>query len=111
MPKKAPVPINPAAADPLDAELPVHLVDDPEHPSRENFDQDKLEELISSIRSVGLTNPISVVVNVERYTTLAGHRRLIACRALGLKTIRARVYPNGTTLAAVVQVHENVIRE
>ena len=52
-----------------------------------------------------------MVENGDRHTVLAGHRRLIACRALRNATIRARVYPAGPTLSAVIQVHENVIRE
>jgi ParB/RepB/Spo0J family partition protein len=94
-----------------DADIPIELIDDPIRPSRETFDEEKLNELILSIRDAGLIQPISVTVAGERYRVLAGHRRLIACRALHHTTIRARVYPAGTDLAAVVQVHENVIRE
>lgn len=96
---------------PRDLNLPLELVDDPERPSRENFDEEKLNELIASIRDVGLLQAISVVEANGRYRVLAGHRRLIACRALGHSTIRGRVYPPGTPLAATVQVHENAIRE
>jgi len=94
-----------------DAEIPLDLVDDPERPSRETFDDEKLNELILSISDAGLIQPISVVENGNRYRVLAGHRRLIACRALHHTLIRARVYPAGYKDSAVVQVHENVIRE
>jgi|SRR5215469_4562969 len=94
-----------------DADIPIGQIDDPIRPSRETFDEDKLNELILSIRDAGLIQPISVVVNGERFRVLAGHRRLIACRSLNHSTIRARVYPAGTELAAVIQVHENAIRE
>jgi ParB/RepB/Spo0J family partition protein len=94
-----------------DTDIPIALIDDPIRPSRESFDEQKLEELIASIRDAGLIQPISVVVSGDRYRVLAGHRRLIACRALHHLVIRARVYPADTDLSAVVQVHENVIRE
>lgn len=94
-----------------DAEVSIALIDDPIRPSRETFDEDKLNELILSIRDAGLIQPISVEIAGERYRVLAGHRRLIACRSLGHTTIRARIYPAGTELSAVIQVHENVIRE
>lgn len=94
-----------------DANVPLDLVDDPVRPSRETFDEDKMNELVASIRDAGLINPVSVVENNGRYTVLAGHRRLIACRALSHVTIRARIYPAGTTLSNVIQVHENAIRE
>ena len=111
MSKKLSIPINPPAPRPKDAQIPIELVDDPERPSRESFDEQKLEELIASIRDAGLIQPISVVENGGRFRVLAGHRRLIACRALGYVKVSARVYPAGTSLAAVVQVHENAIRE
>ena len=94
-----------------DADIRIELVDDPLKPSRETFDEEKLNELTLSMRDAGLINPISVVVAGDRYRVLAGHRRTIVARALGWKTIRARVYPTGTDLAAVIQVHENVVRE
>ena len=94
-----------------DTEIPISLIDDPIRPSRETFDEQKMEDLIMSIREVGLIQPISVVTNVDRYRVLAGHRRLIACRALNHTVIRCRVYPADTQLAAGVQVHENVVRE
>jgi ParB/RepB/Spo0J family partition protein len=94
-----------------DAHIAIELIDDPLRPSRESFDEDKLNELILSIRDAGLIQPISVVISGDRYRVLAGHRRLIACRALHFSHIRCRVYPAGTELASVVQVHENVVRE
>lgn len=94
-----------------DADIPIHLVDDPERPSRGTFDEEKMNELVASIRDAGLINPVAVKENNGRYTILAGHRRLIACRALSHVTIRARIYPAETPLAAVIQVHENVFRE
>lgn len=63
------------------------------------------------MRDAGLIQPISVIDENGRYVVLAGHRRTIAARALGWTNIAARVYPAGTSLAAVVQVHENAIRE
>lgn len=111
MSRKPNTPTNPAGPRPRDAQLAIELVDDPERPSRESFDEQKLEELIASIRDAGLIQPISVISVGDRFRVLAGHRRLIACRALRLPTIAARVYPAGTSLAAVVQVHENAIRE
>lgn len=111
MSKKPNTPINVAAVRPKDMQVALALIDDPEHPSRENFDQQAMEELITSIRDIGLLQPPSVVEENGRYRVLAGHRRTIACRALGYVKIAVRVYPAGTSAAAAVQVHENAIRE
>jgi ParB/RepB/Spo0J family partition protein len=93
------------------AELSLALIDDPEHPSRESFGEEELNELIQSMSDVGQIQDVSVKENGERFIILAGHRRTIAARALGWTTIRARVYPADTELADVIQVHENVVRE
>ena len=111
MSKNTPRTINNKPPAIRDTDIPLALVDDPVRPSRQTFGEPELQELIASIDAAGLIQPISVEVVGDRYRVLAGHRRTIACRALGHSVIRARVYPAGTDLAAVVQVHENVMRE
>jgi ParB/RepB/Spo0J family partition protein len=111
MSRKVPPKTSLAKAPIRDADILLALVRDPERPSRETFGEQELEELITSIRDVGLLQAISVKVDGDGYIVLAGHRRLIACRSLGHTTIRARVYPADYTDSAVVQVHENVVRE
>lgn len=111
MSRKLNTPTNLAAVRPKDMEVSVALIDDPEHPSRENFDQLAMEELITSVRDLGLLQPPCVAEKADRYVVLSGHRRMIAVRALGYVKVRVRVFPAGTTVAAAVQVHENAVRE
>ena len=61
---------------------------------RQEFDQDQLAELAQSIREHGVLQPLIVTYEIgdqDRYTLIAGHRRLIAARQAGLLTVPAVV--------------------
>src|SRR5690606_66538 len=64
---------------------------------RTEFDQEKLDELITSIREVGVLQPIVVrpiegaATGSPRFELIMGERRLRASKALGLDTIPAVV--------------------
>jgi ParB family chromosome partitioning protein len=74
------------------AELPVgSIVPNPVNP-RVVFDADELEELVGSIREVGLLQPIVVrPLGGERYELIMGERRWRASQQAGLSTIPAIV--------------------
>lgn len=62
---------------------------------RTEFDQEKLDELIASIREVGVLQPVVVrpvpdaADGAPKYELIMGERRLRATKALGLETIPA----------------------
>ncbi|MFI9626752.1 ParB/RepB/Spo0J family partition protein [Streptomyces sp. NPDC052042] len=59
---------------------------------REVFDEDALAELVTSIKEVGLLQPIVVrKVGPDRYELIMGERRWRACREAGLERIPAIV--------------------
>lgn len=59
---------------------------------REVFDEDALAELVTSIKEVGLLQPVVVrKVGPERYELIMGERRWRACREAGLERIPAIV--------------------
>ena len=67
------------------------IVPNPDQPRRE-FDQEALEELASSIRELGIIQPISLrQVDGENYQIIAGERRYRAAQMAGLETIPAYV--------------------
>lgn len=84
------------------------IVVDPE--SRIRKDAGDLSSLENSIRKVGLLNP--VVIDEER-RLIAGYRRLMACRNLGLERIPVRVLPfRGDLLRELdAEVDENLYRK
>ncbi|MFE4795532.1 ParB/RepB/Spo0J family partition protein [Streptomyces sp. NPDC056708] len=59
---------------------------------REVFDEDALAELVTSIKEVGLLQPVVVrKMGPERYELIMGERRWRACREAGLERIPAIV--------------------
>ncbi|WP_328480921.1 ParB/RepB/Spo0J family partition protein [Streptomyces sp. NBC_00377] len=74
------------------AEIPLdHIAPNPRQP-REVFDEDALHELITSIKEVGLLQPVVVrQLGPARYELIMGERRWRACREAGLEAIPAIV--------------------
>lgn len=70
-----------------------------------------MEELVSSIRTVGIIQPIALVERGDRFEVIAGHRRAVAARRVGLPVIPATVYPSNHPALRVIQAHENGRRE
>ncbi|GAA2708681.1 MULTISPECIES: ParB/RepB/Spo0J family partition protein [Streptomyces] len=74
------------------AELPLDSITPNPRQPREVFDEDALAELITSIREVGLLQPVVVrQLGPERYELIMGERRWRACREAGLERIPAIV--------------------
>ncbi|MFC9328338.1 ParB/RepB/Spo0J family partition protein [Kitasatospora sp. NPDC057015] len=74
------------------AELPLDSITPNPRQPREVFDEDKLAELVASIKEVGLLQPVVVrQVGVERYELIMGERRWRASREAGLEQIPAIV--------------------
>ncbi|MGY0492958.1 ParB/RepB/Spo0J family partition protein [Streptomyces sp. WG-D5] len=74
------------------AELPIDSITPNPRQPREVFDEDALAELITSIKEVGLLQPVVVrQVAVGTYELIMGERRWRACREAGLERIPAIV--------------------
>ncbi|GGX45024.1 ParB/RepB/Spo0J family partition protein [Streptomyces chartreusis] len=74
------------------AEIPLdEITPNPRQP-REIFDEDALQELVTSIQEVGLLQPIVVrQIAPSRFELIMGERRWRACREAGLEAIPAIV--------------------
>ncbi|MDT0453048.1 ParB/RepB/Spo0J family partition protein [Streptomyces hesseae] len=74
------------------AELALDSITPNPRQPREVFDEDALAELVTSIREVGLLQPVVVrQLGPERYELIMGERRWRACREAGLERIPAIV--------------------
>ncbi|MFI9150848.1 ParB/RepB/Spo0J family partition protein [Streptomyces sp. NPDC053367] len=74
------------------AEIPLDAITPNPRQPRDVFDEDALQELITSIKEVGLLQPIVVrQLGPARYELIMGERRWRACRAAGLEAIPAIV--------------------
>ncbi|WP_374228090.1 ParB/RepB/Spo0J family partition protein [Streptacidiphilus sp. ASG 303] len=74
------------------AELPLDAITPNPRQPREVFDEEKLQELVTSIREVGLLQPVVVrQTGPDRYELIMGERRWRASREAGLERIPAIV--------------------
>ncbi|MEU6403971.1 ParB/RepB/Spo0J family partition protein [Streptomyces sp. NPDC046985] len=74
------------------AEIPLEFITPNPRQPREVFDDDALAELVTSIKEVGLLQPVVVrQLSHERYELIMGERRWRACREAGLEAIPAIV--------------------
>lgn len=70
------------------AELPIGSITPNPRQPREVFDEDALSELVTSVKEVGLLQPVVVrKVGPDRYELIMGERRWRACREAGLERI------------------------
>ena len=89
--------------------LPIdHII--VETSTRIRKDPGDLAALENSIRKVGLLNPIVID---EENRLIAGNRRLMACKNLGMKEVEARIVPFRGDLLALLdaEVDENLFRK
>ncbi|MET7286756.1 ParB/RepB/Spo0J family partition protein [Streptomyces sp. NPDC005573] len=92
------LPASPAAETPAPpvgaffAELSLDSITPNPRQPREVFDEDALQELVTSIKEVGLLQPVVVrQLGSGRYELIMGERRWRACREAGLEAIPAIV--------------------
>ncbi|MEU5399652.1 ParB/RepB/Spo0J family partition protein [Streptomyces sp. NPDC005963] len=70
------------------AEVPIDAITPNPRQPREVFDEDALAELVTSIKEVGLLQPVVVrQLGPERFELIMGERRWRACREAGLERI------------------------
>jgi ParB family chromosome partitioning protein len=78
---------------------------------RKNFDEVKLGELASSIKSNGVIQPLIVRESSSGYELVAGERRWRAARMSGLRTVPCIVRNFDDKQNAIVAIIENMQRE
>ncbi|MBB1244691.1 ParB/RepB/Spo0J family partition protein [Streptomyces durbertensis] len=72
------------------AEIPLSAISPNPRQPREVFDEDALDELVTSIKEVGLLQPVVVrQTGTDAYELIMGERRWRACREAGLERIPA----------------------
>ena len=92
--------------------IPVDMIEPNPFQPRMSFDQAALEELASSIRTLGLIQPITVRrISDGRYQIISGERRYKACRMAGLTTVPAYIRDANDQGMLEMAIVENVQRE
>lgn len=81
------------------------------HPFKERSGLEQ-EELLESIKETGLLEPITVCFLSEgKYEIISGHRRVEACKKLGISEIPATIKEFSKDEAIVAMVDSNIHRE
>lgn len=93
-------------------EVPIEQIEaNPNQPRRE-FDQEALEELASSIREIGIIQPITLrQVAADKYQIVAGERRWRASQIVGLEAIPAYIRTIDDETVMEMALVENIQRE
>ena len=92
--------------------IPVDLIEPNPFQPRMSFDQDALEELADSIRTLGLIQPITVRRKDDgRYQIISGERRFRACRLAGMQMVPAYIRDTNDQGMLEMAIVENIQRE
>ena len=79
---------------------------------RSHFDEERLEELASSIKGVGIVQPLTLrKVGEDSYQIIAGERRFRASKLAGLSTVPAYVRDADDDTMLEMALVENIQRE
>lgn len=92
--------------------IPLSAIDDaPDHPFGVR-DDEEMAELVESISTFGVINPVIVRKGEgDRYELISGHRRKYACSKLGIDTLPVIVRDLSREEAIIFMVDSNLQRE
>ena len=93
-------------------EIDINKISDfPNHPFKVK-DDDKMEEMVKSIKQYGVILPVIVRPKDDgTYEMISGHRRKRACELAGVKQIRTIVKDLSDDEATILMVDSNIQRE
>jgi len=78
---------------------------------RTNFNEEAIQELASSIKELGLIQPITVrKLDFDKYQLISGERRLRASKAIGMETIPAYIRLADDNESLLMALVENIQR-
>lgn len=92
------------------AEIPLGLIDDPQRPMRSDMTRENIEELVRSIKQIGMIEPVIVRATGDRYEVIAGHRRTAAAEFAGLAVVPCHIVEVDDDQAEMMKIHENLYR-
>jgi len=93
-------------------EIDIDTIEVNPYQPRKNFDEESLRELASSIREIGIIQPITVrKVNGDSYQLITGERRFKAARMAGMERIPAYVRLADDKNMLEMALVENIQRE
>lgn len=92
--------------------IPVSMIEPNPYQPRMSFDQEALEELAESIKTLGLIQPITVRRKDDgRYQIISGERRFRACQLSGMDMVPAYIRDTNDQGMLEMAIVENIQRE
>ena len=91
--------------------IPLEKIDPSRFQPRQEIDSKEIEELSRSIKEKGIIQPIIVRKIKDRYEIVAGNRRYIAAKHLGLKEIPAIIKDLNDKETFIIAMIENLQRK
>jgi len=92
-------------------ELDIEAIEINPFQPRTNFNEESLQELASSIRELGVIQPITVrKTDFNKYQLISGERRLRASKLIGLKSVPAYIRLANDNDSLVMALVENIQR-
>lgn len=92
-------------------QIDINKIEANENQPRKVFDNEKIEELATSIKENGLIQPIIVRKFNRNYQIIAGERRFRACKLAGLKTVPCIIKDIDDKQVDTYAIIENIQRE
>lgn len=93
------------------SEIDQNMILEPAAPLRASIEEGPLNELAESIKQLGLLQPLVVRAVDNKYEVVAGHRRLLATRIVGLPRVQCLVVDQDSDDEVIAaRLHENVFR-
>ena len=92
-------------------DIDINLIKLNPNQPRTNFNQKDISDLASSIKELGLIQPITVKQDQENYELISGERRLRAFKQLSIKTIPAYVRNANDQTSLEMALVENIQRK
>ena len=86
------------------------LVDFKDHPFK-IIDDEKMADMIESIKEYGVLTPIIVRPKEDNYEVISGHRRKFACKQLGIRKIPAIIKELDDDESTILMIDSNIQRE
>ena len=85
-------------------------IKDPAAPLRSDLSHEAVNDLVQSIKQVGIIEPLVVRKKGDDFEVIAGHRRLVAAGIAGLTEVPCIIVKASDEQAEVLKLHENLNR-